>query len=106
VPVAVKVGTVTQVGRRQSDGVREVRFAGSIRPARDGAQFAVQRKRGDGWVTVAGGITRHDDADGSRYAKRVRVRHSGTYRVYVRIVDGNMTSGTGREVSIRLRPVR
>jgi hypothetical protein len=106
VPVAVRVSTDAQVGRRQSDGIREVRFAGRIRPARDGAQFAIQRKRGDRWITVSGGITRHDEAGSSRYAKRVRVRHSGTYRVYVRIVDGNLVSGTGRDVSIRLRPVR
>jgi hypothetical protein len=106
VPVAAKVGTVTDVGARRSDGVRLVRFAGSIRPARDGAQFAVQRRKGDGWVTVAGGISRHDDADNSRYAKTVRVRHSGTYRVFVRIVDGNLVSAAGREVAIKLRPIR
>jgi hypothetical protein len=106
VPVATKVGTTTDVGARRSDGVRLVRFAGSIRPARDGAQFAVQRRKGSGWVTVAGGITRHHAADSSRYAKSVRVRHSGTYRVFVRIVDGNLVSAAGREVSIKLRPVR
>jgi hypothetical protein len=106
VPVAVRVSTGVGVGHRHSDGIREVRFAGRIRPARDGAQYAVQRRRGDTWVTVAGGITRHDTASSSRYAKRIRVRHSGTYRVYVRVLDGNLTSATGREVSIRLRPVR
>jgi hypothetical protein len=31
------------------------------------------------------------------------VRHSGTYRVYVRITDGNLATATGREVTIRLR---
>jgi hypothetical protein len=106
VPVAVRVSTGVGVGHRHSDGIREVRFAGRIRPARDGAQFAVQRRRGDAWITVAGGITRHDTASSSRYAKRIRVRHSGTYRVFVRVVDGNLTSATGREASIRLHPVR
>jgi hypothetical protein len=106
VPVAAKVGTVTDIGARRSDGVRLVRFAGSIQPARDGAQFAVQRRKGNGWVTVAGGISRHHDANSSRYTKSVRVRHSGTYRVFVRIVDGNLASATGREVAIKLKPVR
>jgi hypothetical protein len=107
-PVAVRVSTGVDIGRRRSDGVRLVRFAGRIRPARDGAQFAVQRLSRDGtrWVTVAGGITRSDSAEASRYARRVRVRHSGTYRVYVRIVDGNLTSATGREIAIRLRRAR
>jgi hypothetical protein len=106
VPVAVRIATYVTVGRRHSDGIREVSFSGRIRPARDGAQFAVQKRSGDRWVTVAGGITRHKDSSSSRFAERVRVRHSGTYRVYVRVVDGNLTSATGREASIRLRPVR
>jgi hypothetical protein len=105
VPAAVRVSTITDVGRRRSDGVRPVRFHGSIRPARDGAQFAVQRRRGDRWVTVGGSITRHASPTRSSYGLTVRVRHSGTYRVFVRVVDGNLTSATGREVSIRLRPV-
>jgi hypothetical protein len=92
-----------QVGRRQADGVRVVRFSGHIRPARDGAQFAVQRRSGSRWLTVGGSITRHASASSSRYELRVRVRHSATYRVFVRITDGNLASGTGREVPIRLR---
>ena len=85
-----------------------MRFAGRVRPARDGAQFAIQRlsRSGTQWITVAGGITRNDSSEASRYARRVRVRHSGTYRVYVRIVDGNLTSASGREVAIRLRRAR
>jgi hypothetical protein len=102
-PVAVRVSTNVQVGRRQADGVRVVRFSGHIRPARDGAQFAVQRRSGSRWLTVGGSITRHASASSSRYELRVRVRHSATYRVFVRITDGNLASGTGREVPIRLR---
>ena len=107
-PVAIRVSTGVDIGRRRSDGVRLVRFAGRIRPARDGAQFAIQRlsRSGTQWVTVAGGITHADSAEASRYSRRVRVRHSGTYRVYVRIVDGNLTSASGREVAIKLRSVR
>jgi hypothetical protein len=102
-PVAVRVSTIVRVGQRQADGVRSVRFSGHVRPGRDGAQFAVQRRSGSRWLTVGGSITRHASASASRYELRVRVRHSGTYRVYVRIVDGNLASTTGREVAIRLR---
>ena len=102
-PVAVRVTTHVRVGHRHSDGVRIVRFSGSTLPARDGAQFAVQRRSGTRWVTVGGSITRHASSTRSAYALHVRVRHSGTYRVYVRIVDGNLVSATGREVPIRLR---
>ncbi len=102
-PVAVRVSTNVQVGQRQADGVRSTRFSGHVRPGRDGAQFAVQRRSGSRWVTVGGSITRHASASASRYELRVRVRHSGTYRVYVRITDGNLASATGREVAIRLR---
>jgi hypothetical protein len=102
-PVAVRVTTHVRVGSRGPGGVRVVRFSGSILPARDGAQFAVQRRSGTRWVTVGGSITRHAGTTRSAYQLHVRVRHSGTYRVYVRIVDGNLVSGTGRDVPIRLR---
>jgi hypothetical protein len=102
-PVAVRVSTNVQVGQRQADGVRSTRFSGHVRPGRDGAQFAVQRRSGSRWVTVGGSITRHASASSSRYELRVRIRHSGAYRVYVRITDGNLASATGREVAIRLR---
>jgi hypothetical protein len=108
VPVAARVSTGVQIGRRRSDGVRLVRFAGRVRPARVGALYAIQRRssKGDRWITVAGGITRTDQPDASRYAKRVRVRHSGTYRVFVRIEEGSLVSAAGREVAIRLRRAR
>ena len=106
-PVAGKVSTGVQIGHRRADGVRLVRFAGRVHPARNGVQYAVQRKSKSGtrWITVAGGITRYYDPESSYYAKRVRVRHSGTYRVFVQIVDGALVSGTGREVTVDLTPV-
>jgi hypothetical protein len=106
VPVALNVSTAVGVGPRRSDGVRMVRFAGRIRPGRIGALYGIQRKSGARWVTVAGGVVRPEDAVSSRYAKHVRVRHSGTYRVYVQISNGDVVSGAGREVPIKLRPVR
>jgi hypothetical protein len=107
-PVAIRVTTGITIGKRTPAGRRLVRFAGRIRPARDGARYAIQRrsKAGDHWITVAGGITHRDDATSSKYVQRIRVRHSGTYRVYVQLVDGNYVSAAGREITITLKKAR
>jgi hypothetical protein len=96
--VAVRGSTNTSATHVRSG--RHVRFFGTLRPARPGAQFAIQVLRRGAWRTVAGGIT-HGSAQGvSRYAKRVRIRRGGQYRVFVSIVDGNFVSSAGRTVRI------
>lgn len=100
VRVAIRVGTNTSRRRVRRGGI--VRFFGAVRPARAGAQFAVQTLRGTGWRTIAGGITHGARGGLSRYSKRVRIRRGGQYRVYVVIVDGNYMSSAGRTVKIRL----
>ena len=99
VGVAVRVGTNVSATRVRTG--RFVRFFGTVRPARPGAQFAIQKRRGARWITVAGGITHGSRGGVSRYAKRVRIRRGGSYRVFVRIVDGNYVSSSGRTVTIR-----
>ena len=99
VGVAVRVSTNVSASRVRTG--RVVRFFGTVRPARPGAQFAVQRRRAGRWVTVAGGITHGARGGFSRYAKRVRIRRGGAYRVFVRIVDGNYVSASSRTVTIR-----
>jgi hypothetical protein len=99
--IAVRVSTNVSATRVRTG--RIVRFNGTVRPARPGAQFAIQRLRGGRWITVAGGIT-HGSARGvSRYAKRVRIRRGGQYRVFVAIADGNFVSSAGRTVKITRR---
>jgi hypothetical protein len=96
--VAVRVATNTSATRVRTG--RSVRFFGTVRPARPGAQFAIQVLRRGAWRTVAGGIT-HGSAGGvSRYAKRARIRRGGQYRVFVSIVDGNFVSSAGRTVKV------
>jgi hypothetical protein len=97
--VSVRVGTNTSATRVRTG--RRVRFFGSVRPARPGAQFAIQLLRRGAWRTVAGGIVRGTGGGVSRYAKRVRIRRGGQYRVFVAIVDGNFVSSAGRTVKIR-----
>ncbi|MDQ3723719.1 MAG: hypothetical protein M3376_11825 [Actinomycetota bacterium] len=98
VGVAVRVSTNTSATRVRTG--RTVRFFGTVRPARPGAQFAIQTLRRGSWRTVAGGITHGSRGGVSRYAKRVRIRRGGQYRVFVSIVDGNFVSSAGRTVKI------
>jgi len=99
-PVAVRVAT--KVNRRHVRRGRKVRFTGSVRPARDGAQVAVQKRNSKGhWVTIAGTITRHRSTSLSTFRKSVRIRRGGSYRIYVGLQDGNFTSSVSRTIRIR-----
>jgi hypothetical protein len=98
VGVSVRVGTNTSATRVRTG--RTVRFFGTVRPARPGAQFAIQLLRKGAWRTVAGGTVRGSSGGVSRYAKRIRIRRGGQYRVFVAIADGNFVSTPGRTVRI------
>jgi hypothetical protein len=101
VNVAVRVST--NVSARRVRTGRLVRFFGRVTPARPGARLAIQRLRGTRWVTIAGTITHSAGQRFSRYAKRIRIRRGGSYRVFVAIVDGNYASSAGRTVRITRR---
>jgi hypothetical protein len=81
-----------------------LRFSGRVRPARVGDQIGVQRlSSGDSWVTLKGSRTRAGTAEYARYATRVRIRRSGSYRVFVRVADGSLKSLPGPSVDIKAR---
>lgn len=102
--LGVAVSVKTNVSATRVKRGRSVRFSGTIRPARPGAQWAIQKATRDGrWVTVAGSITRGGSVNFSGFSKKVRIPRGGRYRVYVLIVDGNLTSGIGREITISTR---
>ena len=103
VAVGVAVRVSTHVHETRSGRGLLVSFSGTVRPARDGAQFAIQKLHGSHWATIGGSITHHGSTTFSRYSKRVRLRHSGTFRVFVGIADGNFVSNVGREVHIHVR---
>ena len=94
--VIVRLGVKHKVRRHHL-----LRFAGTVSPAEDGALYAVQRRKGSTWVTVAGASLHHYKADRSRYSKRVRIAHSGTYRIYVGVNDGAHTSNASSTRRIR-----
>ncbi len=103
VSVAVGVRVSTYAARRIRRGGLLL-FRGTIRPARAGAQVAIQKRNSrGGWSVVAGTITRGGTEGFSRFAKRVRVRRGGTYRVLVALADGNLTTNTGSEIRVRTR---
>jgi hypothetical protein len=102
--LGVAVRVKTNVSATRVTRGRSIRFSGTIRPARAGAQFAVQKMTSDGrWVVVGGSITRGGSPNFSGFSKRVRVPRGGRYRVFVSIVDGNLQSGIGRTISVSTR---
>jgi hypothetical protein len=102
--VAVAVKVETRVGSYRVRRDHSLRFSGVIHPGRDGAQYAIQKLGRSGqWVTLAGGITHKGSSTFSGFSRHVKIRRSGDYRVFVRIVDGNFTSGIGRTIHIRAK---
>jgi hypothetical protein len=74
------------VGFRVSDSTphsgQRVRFAGTVRPRHNGRRVSIQRRSSTGtWVTVKRARLRAATRTYSKYATRVRVRRTGTYRV-------------------------
>jgi hypothetical protein len=100
VGVGVKQFVHTHVSKHKVRRNRTIRFSGSVSPARVGAQIAVQKKRGSRWVTVGGTIVRST----GRYAKRVKIRRGGTFRVWTGVADAQYTSNHGK--SVRLHTFR
>lgn len=80
-----------------------VRFRGRIRPARNGTRIVIQRRRGKKWSFIASTKARKAGQTFSRYAKRVKIRRGGRYRVRVDSADGSYVTSAGRTVRIRRR---
>ena len=97
VTAGIKPYVKTKVGKRRVKRGRRVRFSGSVRPGRDGAQIAIQKKRGSTWVTISGTVVR----SGGSYSKRVRLRRGGTFRVWTGVADQQYANNNGRSVRIR-----
>jgi hypothetical protein len=81
----------------------KVRFTGIVHPARNGSRVLVQRKRGSRWVFVAATKLHKRNSTSSKYNRRVKIRHGGSYRVLVDSADGNYVPSTGRTVKIHRR---
>jgi hypothetical protein len=89
------------VGFRVSDSTphagQRVRFAGTVRPRHNGRRVSIQRKTSTGtWVTVRRARLRSATARYSKYAVRVRVGRTGTYRVRL-AAHADHAAGVSRE---------
>lgn len=74
--VGLKLSTSTPTA-----GAR-VRFSGSVLPAHDGSTVSIQRRSSTGgWVTVAKTTLKDAGDTRSAYARRLRVKRDGVYRV-------------------------
>lgn len=95
--VGVRLRVRVHVSDRTPAKGARVRFSGTAAPAHDGAPVSVQRRRSDGsWRTVGRTQLRDAGTDVSRYARRVRVNRTGTYRVRVRSGDTDHLRGKSR----------
>ena len=102
VPVGVAMRVASKVRVKHRHRRSTARFTGTIRPARDGTQISIQRFTKGAWVDVKATIARHlASGQGSRFAKTVRIRRGGLYRVLANIPDGNYVSAAGRQLRVR-----
>jgi hypothetical protein len=101
VKVRLRVSTTTPVAGQL------VRFSGFVLPAYNGRFIQIQRKTSTGWKTVGRARLRAAVALGtatrSKYGKRLRIRHSGTYRVRFNPADGARLANTSSERSLTVR---
>jgi hypothetical protein len=94
----VKVTTHVRVRRGSRSGV--VRLSGSLLPAMDGTQVLLQKFVNGKWTNIASTNARHANSSRSTYAKSVRQRHPGRYRVYHNAPEPHVPN-TGTTVRVR-----
>lgn len=106
--VGVHVRVVLHVSTRRPFRGQLVKFSGTVTPAHNGRFAQIQRRTSTGrWVTVtstrlvAGGSL--NGVPVSRYAKRIRIRHTGSYRVRVNPRDGDHLIGNSATRTERVR---
>lgn len=99
VAVTVRVKVTLRLSDRTPRAGQRVRFSGTVTPAHDGKVARIQRRTSTGaWRTVArvtlvpatplNGVAR------SKFAKRLRINRSGTYRARVTPADGDHAAGS------------
>jgi hypothetical protein len=102
VALGVKVGVHTKARNTRLHSGKRARFSGTIAPAADGQQVTIQRYRKGHWADVAETVARHRDDGRSGFRRRVKIRHSGRYRVFVNVTDGAHVSNYGRSVKVKV----
>jgi len=104
--VRVRVRVSLRVSTVNPRSGQLVRFSGSLTPAHNGKVALIQRRTSTGgWRTVgratlAPGVTVNGVAT-SKFSKRLRINHTGTYRVSVNPRDGDHITGTSSTRRLR-----
>lgn len=104
VSLGVKVAVHTHGTPHHVHSGRRVRFTGKISPTADGQQVQIQKLVNGQWVQIAQTVARHHDANNSTFRRRVKIRHSGSYRVFVNVADGAHAPNNGRTIKIKIIP--
>jgi hypothetical protein len=108
-PVTSSIVTVVvrlKVTRRVSDSTpragSRVRFSGTVCPEHDGQTAAIQRRTSTGRFRTVRTTTLQDvpGSTCSSYARRVRVRRDGVYRVKATSGDGDHATGFSRRIRL------
>lgn len=100
--VAVRVNARVGTNRVRKGSL--LTFQGTIQPAIGGSLLSVQRKDSKGrWVKVGGMAARHSNSKQSKFKRRVRIRRTGTYRVYATVANGQYAEAASREFRIRVK---
>ena len=100
--VTVGIAPKVTLSSKRLSGNR-FRFRGKIRPAHDGAGIVIQRLKNGAWTTVAHSHARAAKGDVSKYSKRFRIRHSGTYRVFAGTNTGANVDSASRTIHLKRR---
>jgi hypothetical protein len=104
--VRVRVRVSLGVSTANPRSGQRVRFSGTVIPAHNGKVALIQRRTSTGaWRTVARAtLVAALPVNGvatSKYSKRLRIFHTGTYRVSVNPRDGDHVTGTSRTRRLR-----
>jgi hypothetical protein len=103
--VTVRVGVTLRLSDSTPAVGQSVKFSGIVVPAHNGKVAQIQKRTSTGaWRTIASATlvatTPLNGVARSKYAKRIRIRHKGTFRVRVNPADGDHAAGfSGRRTA-------
>ena len=105
--VAVRVKVTLRLSTLRPAIGHVVRFSGTVTPAHNGKVAQIQRRTRTGtWRTVANAtLVAATPVNGiaiSKFSRRLRISHSGTYRVRVNPKDGDHAAGTSPTRTVRV----
>lgn len=100
--VGLKVSLKARRGSK-SHGSTRVKFSGLVSPAKIGNAVVLQQATRRGWRSLGGvTLTKAKTIASSGFARTVRLRQGGTFRVVVKTAGGDYADGASRTVHVVL----